>query len=259
MPTVPFRVIPVLDLKGGQAVHAIAGRRAYYEPLESILHPAPDPIALARAYRDRLGLRTLYLADLDAIAGAAPSVPLYRELFALGLDVWIDAGVRDGGSLEPLGAIGGGAGSIVVGLETVTGPRALAEILDQMGPERVVFSLDLDCGLPRVAAVHSWTTRDAIAIATEAIGMGVRQLLLLDLAHVGTGRGLGTESLLALLRRAAPDVALHVGGGISTIDDVLMLPAAGAAGVLVSSALHDGRIGARELARLDPGPPLLPP
>ena len=66
----PMRIIPVLDLQGGQAVHAIAGDRAHYRPIQSVLHEGPDPIGLARAYRDSLGLRDLYLADLDAIAGA---------------------------------------------------------------------------------------------------------------------------------------------------------------------------------------------
>jgi len=41
-----------------------------------------------------------------------------------------------------------------------------------------------------------------------------------------------------------------VGGGISRIEEVLALRNAGAAAVLIGSALHDGRIGARELARL---------
>ena len=67
------RLIPVLDLKAGRPVHAIGGNRAHYEPLRSILHPAgADPVELARACRDRLGLRELYVADLDAILGAAP-------------------------------------------------------------------------------------------------------------------------------------------------------------------------------------------
>src|SRR5947209_7775724 len=63
-----MRIIPVLDLKAGLAVHAVAGDRAYYQPIRSILHQGSDPIGLARAYRDKLGLSDLYVADLDAIA-----------------------------------------------------------------------------------------------------------------------------------------------------------------------------------------------
>ena len=67
-----FRVIPVLDVKNGQAVHAVGGIRSHYRPLQSLLHPSCEPLELARAYRDLLGLRELYLADLDAISGNDP-------------------------------------------------------------------------------------------------------------------------------------------------------------------------------------------
>ena len=53
-----FRVIPVLDIKNGQAVHAVAGIRSHYRPLQSILHPSCEPLELARAYRDLLDLRS---------------------------------------------------------------------------------------------------------------------------------------------------------------------------------------------------------
>ena len=69
-----FEVIPVLDLKNGRAVAAFAGQRDHYQPVRSILHATSNPLDLARAIRETLGLRTLYLADLDAIAGNAPAV-----------------------------------------------------------------------------------------------------------------------------------------------------------------------------------------
>ena len=96
-----FRVVPVIDLKGGRAVHAIGGRRDQYQPLRSVWQASPLPIPLAVALRDGLGLDSLYLADLDAIAGG-PRISLYRGLADLGLDLWIDAGLRDARSPDPL-------------------------------------------------------------------------------------------------------------------------------------------------------------
>jgi phosphoribosylformimino-5-aminoimidazole carboxamide ribotide isomerase len=250
MPELPFRLIPALDLKGGRAVHAVAGQRDYYEPLQSILHPTPDPIALARALSDTLGTETLYIADLDAIAGSRPNFALYQQLVELGLDVWIDAGLRDVESLVPLLEIAPPSWTLVAGLETVKGPAALSAVLDHGGAERILFSLDLFDEQPRIFAGADWSTADSMGIALEAVHAGARQLLLIDLARVGTGRGLGTDGLMARIRGAAPGITLCVGGGISSIEEVLRLRVAGARGVLVSSALHDGRIGAHEIARL---------
>src|SRR2546421_8596650 len=52
-----LRVIPVLDLRAGQAVLARGGRREAYPPVRSQLvdgGAASDPLVLARAYRDLL-------------------------------------------------------------------------------------------------------------------------------------------------------------------------------------------------------------
>jgi phosphoribosylformimino-5-aminoimidazole carboxamide ribotide isomerase len=45
-------------------------------------------------------------------------------------------------------------------------------------------------------------------------------------------------------------VQLTAGGGISRIEEVLDLRDVGANGVLIGSALHDGRIGIRELEQI---------
>ena len=241
-----MRVIPVLDLQKGRAVHAVAGDRAHYQPVRSVLHEGPDPIGLARAFRDALGLRDLYLADLDAIAGAPPALPLYRELRAMGLSLWADPGVVDGASLGSL--MDAGVSRIVTGLETVRGPGALTEILDLAGPDRLVFSLDLRDGLPRVAEGAEWGTSDPHALAESVLALGVRRLLLLDLACVGTGRGIGTMALLSDLAADHPEVEIGVGGGVAGPQDLASLGRAGASFLLIGSALHDGRIGAEELA-----------
>jgi phosphoribosylformimino-5-aminoimidazole carboxamide ribotide isomerase len=244
----PLRVIPVLDLKGGQAVRAVGGDRAHYQPLRTRLHADSEPLGVARGFRDVLNLRELYLADLDAIAGAPPSCSLYRSIRALGLDLWVDAGIRDRTALGPLRAAG--VSSLVVGLETVRGPTALAAICSEIGPEPLVFSLDLRAGLALVGDGSGWGTSDPFTIACSTIALGIRRLLILDLARVGTGRGSGTSTLLARLHTEHPDIEITVGGGIADRAEVRALAQAGASAVLLGSALHDGRIGARELSEL---------
>ena len=243
-----FRVIPVLDLKDGIAVHAVGGIRSHYRPLQSVLHPDPDLVELGRAYRDILGLRELYLADLDAISGQGPNVALYRDLAELGLNLWIDAGLKDQDDVGPL--LGEEISSIVAGLETVQGSRALNALLDLVGPSRLVFSLDLFEGRALRGRHEEWGTDDPLELGLALIALGIRRILVLDLSRVGRRGGTGTEELIAALRKASPAIELSVGGGITGVADLVQARSAGASAVLVGSAFHDATIGARELADL---------
>jgi len=243
-----FRVIPVLDVKNGQAVHAVGGTRSHYRPLQSILHPSCDPLELARAYRDLLDLRELYLADLDAISGQRPDLSLYRKLASKDVRLWLDAGLKNEDDLDAL--IDLDHTTIVVGLETAAGPDAVRDILDRIDPDRVVLSLDLFAGVPRLATGADWAATDLEGLSQQVLELGVCRLLLLDLARVGTGRGTGTGELLVRLREARPAVEVSVGGGISGIEELIAVRTAGAAAALTGSALHDGRLGRKQLDRL---------
>src|SRR5438093_937327 len=90
------RLIGVIDLLGARAVHARAGRRDRYQPVEAVARfsiPAGDPLSLARAYTDHLGITELYIADLDAILGRGPQDGVIASLAALGAPIWLDSGV----------------------------------------------------------------------------------------------------------------------------------------------------------------------
>jgi phosphoribosylformimino-5-aminoimidazole carboxamide ribotide isomerase len=249
-------VIPVLDVKGGRAVHARRGERAAYARVAGVLGTGDDPLALAMAFRDRLGCRTLYLADLDAIASAAspsnrtlplaPCASLVRALAALGLEIWVDAGVRS--SAQAAALLEAGAVRVVVGLETLPGMDALAGIIAHGGPARTAFSLDLQGEVP-LAADPRLAAMDPSAVAEAAVAVGADTLIVLDLARVGASGG-PTLPLLRRLRLRLPDARLVAGGGVRDVADLEALADAGCAAALVATALHEGRVGRAEIDRV---------
>ena len=187
-----MRIIPVLDLMGGRVVRAVAGRREEYRPIVSRLTVSSRPIDVAQAFRTHFGLTELYVADLDAIAGAAPAFASYAELTADGFRLWIDAGVREFGRVRQL--VDAGVAGIVIGLETVAGPAVVLDACNAFGGS-IIFSLDLRGG-KIISTAAAWETEDAEGIADRAVSLGVRRLIVLDLARVGVGDGTGTEELL---------------------------------------------------------------
>src|ERR1700680_1775224 len=98
-------VLPVLDLKRGQVVRGIAGRREEYWPIVSQLTRSAVPRDVARALHEHFEFTTFYVADLDAIGGAAPAASIYEGLHADGFRLWVDAGVRTAGEARRLRAL----------------------------------------------------------------------------------------------------------------------------------------------------------
>lgn len=247
-----MRIIPVLDLAGGEAVHAVRGERDRYRPVRSGLAPeaGADPVRLLLAYRDRLGSDACYVADLDAIRGVGGHARVLDAMAAAAPDValWVDAGVRDPEAARALGArLEPRAGVVVVGTETLPGLDALAAIAGALGAARLAASIDLREGAVLWGAPPSPARpEDPLAALDAASGAGLTAAILLDLARVGARAGPD----LALVRRAAarhPGLALFAGGGVRDAADLDRLAAAGAAGALVATALHDGRLPAAEV------------
>ena len=78
----------------------------------------------------------------------------------------------------------------------------------------------------------------AVGLARE---LGVRELLVIDLARVGSRAGPPLEAVAALAA-ALPGVDVYAGGGVRDDRDLEALARAGAAGALVATALHDGAV-----------------
>jgi phosphoribosylformimino-5-aminoimidazole carboxamide ribotide isomerase len=242
-----MRVVGVIDLKDGTAVHAVRGERERYRPVRSVLAGDDgDPLALARAFRSQLGLDELYVADLDAIAGADGGHAAVLGALAREARVMVDAGVSE--RAAALALIGLGAHRVIVGTETLTGFDALGRLLAELSDGAVILSVDLRDGraLSPDPSLAGLPAIDAVARLQCA---GLREAIVLDLARVGSGAGLDV-ALIGELHAAFPDLELLAGGGVRDVEDLRALDAAGAAGALVATALHSGVIGPRELAEL---------
>lgn len=233
-----MQIIPVIDLKQGRVVHARMGDRDSYAPIRSGLCEGSEPLSIVAGLIRLYPFEALYVADLDAIAGTGghdPVLETLRRRFPA-LRLWVDRGVA---SLEEARAwLARGLGDLVLGSESLDDP-ALPERLARTEPSRIVLSLDFrgeDFQGPRelLQRTDLWPTR----------------VIVMTLSRVGSGSGPDFARVADIRGRAGAVTDVYAAGGVRDMDDLRELASRRAAGALVATALHDGRIGAGDIAAL---------
>ena len=231
-----FAVIPALDLKDGAVVHAKAGNRAAYRPIASPFGAADDPVAIARALLAVTGSPSLYIADLDAIAGRGNHFELVRGLAdALpSTTLWIDAGFSDVADCAfwlPLGA------TLVIGSEGLAAVDDWQDIHGAFG-ESVVLSLDFDSG-----------GRQGPEALFSDPALWPKRIIAMSLARVGTEAGPDIDRLKAIIS-VADGRAIFAAGGIRDTQDLAAIASLEAQGALLATALHSEAVTQNEIAAL---------
>lgn len=221
-----FAVIPVLDLRRGQVVRARRGERDSYAPIETPLAKGSAPGAVAAGILAVFPAPLLYVADLDAIIdGAAPDRAALEAIARAcpGTTLWVDAGFCERAATEAFAEAG--LGRPVIGSES----QRDGDLVRALG-DRAVLSLD-----------SRGDERLGPAVLHADADLWPRDVIVMTLARVGADAGPDLDGLRAA-RRRAPRARIHAAGGVRGPDDLAALAQAGAAGALVATALHDGRL-----------------
>lgn len=234
-----MQIIPVIDLQHGQAVHAVAGDRNHYQPIQLPGTRAGDPLALASFYASRKPA-AIYLADLDAIANKPAQLDLWLTLDEIALCLlWIDCGVRHFKSSAPFMNLcqrSSAAHCLVVGSETLQQVTDLEELARQITSDQLLISLDRRGG----RSIASGGAVDEFALLRHAERLGIRRVIALDLAGVGTGRAHELLPSWRDLLQAFPSFEWILAGGIASHADLSLAQQAGFRAVLAATAVLKG-------------------
>lgn len=233
-----MRIVPVIDLKDGQVVHARGGTRETYRPIRSILADTSEPLQLVAGLLTLHPFTDLYVADLDAIEGRGDHdavLEVLRHAFPV-LRLWVDKGLASETACGDW--LARGLGDLVIGSESQSDPALAGRLAQGRGRGRTVLSLDFRgarfLGPP---------------VLLEEARLWPERVIVMTLARVGGALGPDIETLRSLKARA-PGCRLYAAGGVRNVEDLRDLAAERISGALVASALHDGRITRRDLKAL---------
>jgi phosphoribosylformimino-5-aminoimidazole carboxamide ribotide isomerase len=224
-----FEVIPAVDVQDGEVVQLVQGERGTETRYG-------DPVEAARRWVEA-GARSLHLVDLDGAfegeRGNAAAVEAVVD--AVDVPVQVGGGIRTAGDARSL--LDRGVDRVVLGTAAVENPDVVAEI-DGTHPGSVVVSLDARGDEVVVSGWTEGTGLDPVAAAGRYEDLGAAAILFTDVDVEGRLDGVRADRI----ERLADAVGIPViaSGGVATLDDVRACRAAGAAAVVVGTALYEG-------------------
>ncbi len=225
-------VYPAIDLKDGHCVRLVRGA------MESATVFNDDPAAQARAFA-AAGAAWIHVVDLDgAFAGKPRNAAAVEAIVkAAPVKVQLGGGIRDAATLEAW--LGKGVARVVLGTAAVKNPNLVRESCRRW-PGRVALGIDARAGK---VAVEGWAETSAIAaldLARRFEDAGAAAIIYTDIERDGALQGVNVEATAALAKAVKTPVIAS--GGISSLDDLAALKAAGIPGAILGRALYDGRV-----------------
>ena len=160
------------------------------------------------------------------------------------LEVDFGGGIKTDNDIEE--AFRCGASMVTIGSIAVTNPELFLGWLEKYGPDRIILGADVRDGKISINGWKEDSTEDLLPFLKKYIDAGVRKVLCTEISKDGTLAGPAID-LYKRVMDTYPELHLIASGGVSSIDDIKALDAAGIPAVVFGKAIYEGKINLQEL------------
>ena len=233
-----IELIPAIDIIGGCCVRLTKGD--YEQKTEY-----GNPLEMARQFA-AIGYKRLHVVDLDgAKSRHIVNCPVLRSITTeTSLTVDFGGGIKTDDDIEK--AFEAGASMVTIGSVAVTNPQLFERWLEKYGPERIILGADVRKGRISINGWKEDSTEELLTFLKRYVSMGVSKVLCTEISKDGTLSG-PAIGLYKEVMAAYPQLHLIASGGVSSMDDIMQLNAAGIPAVVFGKAIYEGKINLKEL------------
>ena len=234
-----IELIPAIDIIEGQCVRLTKGdydQKTVYRD---------SPAEVAKEF-EQLGFKRLHVVDLDGAKSKhiVNSTVLSRITAETRLIVDFGGGIKTDEDIEK--AFEAEASMVTVGSIAVTRPELFMGWLDKYGADRMILGADVRNGKISINGWKEDSAEDLLPFLKKYIDAGVKNVLCTEISKDGTLQG-PAIGLYKDVMTAYPQLHLIASGGVSSIDDIRALDAAGIPAVVFGKAIYEGKINLKEL------------
>ena len=227
-------IIPAIDIIQGKCVRLTKGDYA-----QQIIYN-DNPVEVAKQF-EAAGIKRLHIVDLDgAKAGSIVNLKVLENI-ASATDLVIDFGGGVKTIQDVSNIFNAGAAMVTIGSLAVKQPALLEEWLMEFGTDQFLIGADVLDGKIKISG---WLEDGGINIFDfigKMLSLGVTNIFCTDIAKDGVMEGPSVDLYKNILEQH-PEINLIASGGVSKIDDILVLDALGCTGAIVGKAIYEGKV-----------------
>ncbi len=226
-------IYPAIDVMDGKCVRLYQGDFAQQTAYEV------SPAQTAQRYKAQ-GAQWLHLVDLDGAKDTNQrQIQLITEIIKQSkLQVQTGGGVRTPEDVQAL--LNAGASRVAIGSLAIKKPDLTVEILKRFGADKICLAADVKIQNGKHSlAVSGWQEQSDMtlnAFIQNYLDVGLKHLLCTDISRDGTMEGCNF-ALYEEIQTTFPKIEIQASGGVSSLEDVRKLKAAG---VIIGKALYEG-------------------
>lgn len=234
-----IELIPAIDIINGQCVRLTKGdydQKTVYRD---------SPLEVVKEF-EAIGFRRLHMVDLDGAKSKhiMNSSVLRRVTMETHLMVDFGGGIKTDEDIEK--AFNSGASMVTVGSIAVTNPEIFMGWLEKYGANRIILGADVRHGKISINGWKEDSIEDLLPFLKKYIEAGVKNVLCTEISKDGTLSG-PAINLYREVMNTYPQLHLIASGGVSSIEDIKALDAAGIPAVVFGKAIYEGKINLNEL------------
>ena len=232
-------IIPAIDIIGGKCVRLTKGdyeqKKVYNE----------NPLEVAKEFEDA-GLTRLHLVDLDgAKEGEVKNWKVLEHISSkTNLVIDFSGGISSKKNVNI--CFDSGAAYAAVGSIAVKDEKTLTEWLLEFGVDKFIIGADVK---EEKLAIKGWTETTDLSVfdlIENYKTKGVKQFFCTDINKDGLLEGTGIDLYKKILNQH-PSIDLIASGGVSSINDLLLLRETGCSGAIVGKAIYEKKILMKDL------------
>ena len=233
-----IELIPAIDIINGQCVRLTKGdydQKTVYG----------NPLQMAQEF-ETIGYQRLHVVDLDGAKSKHIVNNSVLQSLASETQLTIDfgGGIKTDEDIEI--AFRCGASMVTIGSIAVTEPERFLHWLDKYGADRLILGADVRNGRISINGWKDDSEQELLPFLKHYVDMGVVNVLCTEISKDGTLSGPAIP-LYKEVMKTYPHLHLIASGGVSSMDDIKELDAAGIPAVVFGKAIYEGRINLKEL------------